>query len=324
MEAAQTSRRSLGELFVERGLITEADLELALEEQAATKRRLADILVRRGLVTGHDITSALMEQLGSAAPAAAPAPADTPALEGTADVIALPQPSPEAAPEPEPALTVAEEPAPTPLPRPPIATQDPIAAADARCRSAEAGLNEARESHTRVLRELEEVRTELDAREAELARQVAIWQDARDEAESWGGRLAELHTRLEAADLELSEASATAAAWAVRASELGSDAEALADTVDSALHELDTLVAKRFPADGTDVPGEAEPVEDEAPARSLYFVPNEEGYDLIERDGEAPAVGETLDVGDRRFVVTKIGPSPLAFDPRSCIFLEAV
>src|SRR6266567_1632753 len=62
MEAAHTSWRSLGELFVERGLISEADLERALAEQVATKRRLADILVRRGLVTGHDITSALMEQ----------------------------------------------------------------------------------------------------------------------------------------------------------------------------------------------------------------------------------------------------------------------
>ena len=66
MEAARpTSWRSLGELFVERGLISEADLERALAEQVATKRRLADILVRRGLVTGHDITNALKEQLAS-------------------------------------------------------------------------------------------------------------------------------------------------------------------------------------------------------------------------------------------------------------------
>lgn len=63
MEAAQSSRRSLGEIFVARGLISEADLERALAEQFATKRRLADILVRRGLVTGTDITSALNEQL---------------------------------------------------------------------------------------------------------------------------------------------------------------------------------------------------------------------------------------------------------------------
>jgi hypothetical protein len=65
MEAAQSSRRSLAEIFVERGLISEVDLERALAEQFATKRRLADILVRRGLVTGSDITSALNEQLAA-------------------------------------------------------------------------------------------------------------------------------------------------------------------------------------------------------------------------------------------------------------------
>lgn len=65
MEAAQSSRRSLGEIFVERGVISEADLERALAEQFATKRRLADILVRRGLVTGSDITTALNEQLAA-------------------------------------------------------------------------------------------------------------------------------------------------------------------------------------------------------------------------------------------------------------------
>jgi hypothetical protein len=67
MEAAHTdsSRRSLGEIFVQRGLISEDDLEQALAEQLETKRRLADILVRQGLVTGSDITSALNEQLAA-------------------------------------------------------------------------------------------------------------------------------------------------------------------------------------------------------------------------------------------------------------------
>jgi hypothetical protein len=68
MEAAQTSWLSLGDLFVKRGVISEADLEGALAEQVATKRRLAEILVRRGLVSGHDITSAIREQMGSTVP----------------------------------------------------------------------------------------------------------------------------------------------------------------------------------------------------------------------------------------------------------------
>jgi hypothetical protein len=73
MEAASTSRRSLGEYFVEKGLITPSDLERAQAEHLTTKRRLADVLVKRGLVTGADITRALMDQLGMAEPPAAAA-----------------------------------------------------------------------------------------------------------------------------------------------------------------------------------------------------------------------------------------------------------
>ena len=64
VEAAQLPWRPLGELFVGRGLISEAELETALAEQAATGRRLGEILVERGLVSGPDLTSALMDQLG--------------------------------------------------------------------------------------------------------------------------------------------------------------------------------------------------------------------------------------------------------------------
>jgi hypothetical protein len=96
MEAAQSSRPSLGEIFVQRGLISEADLERALAEQAATNRRLADILVRRGLVTGHDITTALKEQLSALGTSAAAAPAEQ------AAPAAHLQPVPDVEPEPEP------------------------------------------------------------------------------------------------------------------------------------------------------------------------------------------------------------------------------
>ena len=109
MEAAQTSWRSLGELFVERGLISEADLERALAEQVATKRRLADILVRRGLVTGHDITKALMEQLGQETPMQArPAVASGPAAAATAVAPAPAAPAPAPAPEPAEVVTLPE------------------------------------------------------------------------------------------------------------------------------------------------------------------------------------------------------------------------
>jgi hypothetical protein len=390
MEAAHTSWRSLGELFVERGLISEADLERALAEQVATKRRLADILVRRGLVTGHDITNALMEQLGDEAPmqpttkppvapatapvapptrAAAPVPAPAPVaehLEGA--VVPMPEATPpieiapaaaaaaaevtvapaeqtsrkKAAPEKEPEAVV---PAGYDLS---ISAHALIAEADSRRRGAEAELAAAREAHAQVLRGLEQVRAELEARdlstdslaneleetqarlrnrEDELSNEVATWEEARREAERCGGQLAELQSRFEEKQHELSEASASAAAWTARASELETETETLAHRVTAAVHAIEVLATTRFAANGADLmrqglPGNGQ--KSSGQAGVLYFVPQAEGYDLVERNGALPSVGETLEFGEQPFVVTKIGRSPLPFDRRSCVFLTAV
>ncbi len=64
MEAAHITWRPLGELFVERGLITQEELEEALVEQRETRKRLGTILVSRGLVSGPELTSVLVDQLG--------------------------------------------------------------------------------------------------------------------------------------------------------------------------------------------------------------------------------------------------------------------
>jgi len=64
MEAAHITWRPLGQLFVERGLITQDELEEALVEQRETRKRLGAILVARGLVSGPELTSVLVDQLG--------------------------------------------------------------------------------------------------------------------------------------------------------------------------------------------------------------------------------------------------------------------
>src|SRR5437764_5832949 len=64
MEAAHITWRPLGQLFVERGLITQDELEEALVEQRETRKRLGAILVGRGLVSGPELTSVLVDQLG--------------------------------------------------------------------------------------------------------------------------------------------------------------------------------------------------------------------------------------------------------------------
>ena len=61
-----------------------------------------------------------------------------------------------------------------------------------------------------------------------------------------------------------------------------------------------------------------------APVSHLLFVPKSTGYELHERVGEPPAPGSKLELDDnRRFVVSKVGPSPLPRDPRPCVFLQA-
>ncbi len=64
MEPAESIWRPLGELLVEKELMTEDELELALAEQAETGRLLGTILVERGYVSGPALAVALAEQYG--------------------------------------------------------------------------------------------------------------------------------------------------------------------------------------------------------------------------------------------------------------------
>jgi hypothetical protein len=56
----------------------------------------------------------------------------------------------------------------------------------------------------------------------------------------------------------------------------------------------------------------------------LLFVSKPSGYELLERDGEAPAPGAEVELDDgARFTVAKLGPSPLPDDERLCAYLQA-
>ena len=53
----------------------------------------------------------------------------------------------------------------------------------------------------------------------------------------------------------------------------------------------------------------------------LLFVWKTSGYELQEREGEPPAVGEEIEENGSRQVVSKIGPSPLPGDSRRCAYV---
>jgi hypothetical protein len=56
--------------------------------------------------------------------------------------------------------------------------------------------------------------------------------------------------------------------------------------------------------------------------KHLLFVTKPSGYELVERDGDPPAPGESVEVEDLSFTVTKVGPSPLPQDERACAYLQ--
>jgi hypothetical protein len=62
----------------------------------------------------------------------------------------------------------------------------------------------------------------------------------------------------------------------------------------------------------------------EAAAKHLLFVSKPSGYELVERDGEAPSPGSQIELEEgARFLVAKLGPSPLPNDARLCAYLQA-
>jgi hypothetical protein len=55
----------------------------------------------------------------------------------------------------------------------------------------------------------------------------------------------------------------------------------------------------------------------------LLFVWKTSGYELREREGDAPAVGAEVEQDGELLRVTKIAPSPLPGDTRQCAYLSA-
>jgi hypothetical protein len=57
--------------------------------------------------------------------------------------------------------------------------------------------------------------------------------------------------------------------------------------------------------------------------RHLLFVSTATGYELAEREGDPPAPGTEVSLDDDgRYVVSKVGSSPLPGDGRPCAYLQ--
>ncbi len=66
------------------------------------------------------------------------------------------------------------------------------------------------------------------------------------------------------------------------------------------------------------------PIQSPSDVAYLLFVWKPSGYELRERDGDPPAVGDEVQEDEIRMVVTKVAPSPLPADERRCAYIQPV
>lgn len=131
-------RRPIGQILVEKGEISEVDLEAALAEQERSGRRLGEILIEQGRTSWLALARAIAEQVldiqnASATPEPAPKAEPVPdpvkmvreLAERVASLPPVPDPLPPPDPERELARAVAEQVAnlDTPAPQPPQETR---------------------------------------------------------------------------------------------------------------------------------------------------------------------------------------------------------
>jgi len=134
-------RRPIGQILVEKGEISDVDLEAALAEQERSGRRLGEILIEQGRTSWLALARAIAEQVldiqqanaepeaEQPAPAAEPAPDPVKMVRDLAERVAnlppVPDPLPPPDPERELARAVAEQVAQLDAPAPPAQPEQP-------------------------------------------------------------------------------------------------------------------------------------------------------------------------------------------------------
>jgi hypothetical protein len=56
----------------------------------------------------------------------------------------------------------------------------------------------------------------------------------------------------------------------------------------------------------------------------LVFLGRASGYELVERDGDPPQVGDVIDGDGSQVTVTKVVGSPLPGDSRRCVYVQPI
>lgn len=192
-------RRPIGQILVEKGEISEVDLEAALQEQERSGRRLGEILIEQGHTSWLALARAIAEQVldiqnANAEPEPEPAPAPDAVkmvrelAERVANLPPVPEPLAPPDPERELARAVAEQVANLDTPAPPQEThllhltpapaqRPPVITGDEKLMSIEALLKERQRAFIELVTTAETLRMKvarleeiLDERDRELTR----------------------------------------------------------------------------------------------------------------------------------------------------------
>lgn len=354
--------RPLGEVIVERGLITQEQLEDALLEQRRTQKRLGTILVDKGIVSAQDLTDALVDQIGveelmgelqdSPEPAGGrgSAPSVTQPFRRLGSRLGSRRSGSGRRDDQAPVAPFALSPAfdsdeafepfrteeVEPDPKPEVEEPDEehpltwLAAARAAFETAEVEIGRLDDLLTARSHELGEARAQLAEREAEIASLHALIDERDAGLTTLEATIEELRQAVIVTQGQLAEARKQAE---VLTGQLEADKAELAQRtarVAELEKELGVVVADRHGREPATAPVPPEPLTPRAAPEPktdgfVCFLPRPgEGYGLVERPGAAPAVGETIEVEGTRYEVTRHSRSPMPFDRRTCVYLRQV
>lgn len=328
--------------MVEKGVLGDAQVELALAEQERSGRPLGEIIVNLGFASPAAVANALAEQHGGPLRteyglAAGPLPAD-----GASRLLELP-------PSGEPAPAVVTAPAPADLvaagladsrdgeqpERTVVSAVDAPSATDANSADRHPEL----EHHERPVRELSAEREQQASalaraqvelvqgrgRLAQVEAELSSSTRKRDELESV---LREREAELRQVRLDFEGRLADAGDQLVRCTvERDELLQAVAKLEDELRHARAGLEEKRERDESAGQNQNLVAPESVAQERHSLFFPGASGYSVVEESGPPPAVGDVVRV-DRgedsptSFVVVKVGCSPLPSFRGRCAFLE--
>jgi hypothetical protein len=340
------SWRRLGDIFVDRGFVTQEELDQALARQRQTGERLGEALVAQGVISKFELAGALAEQMAALEAAAAEEAAEGTAAEATVHHLPTrPDEPSETAAAPVLELVTSDQNG-----SEPSETVDP-AAEETETRVAE----EAPEHEPAEPAEPEEMDDEVHADvgtvvaepavgimallespvgdvtlEEQPADDVALAEPAVEDVALLESPVGDVAPEEQPADdVALAEPAVEDVAVSdspvgdVTLEEQPADDVALAEPAVEEVAFEEPVVEEVFAEAPMDAGWAEEPAADiVAAAACVAFAPTTRGYRLVPL-GAVPAAGETIDVPDvGPRLVLRVGRSPYPLDDRICAFVE--